>query len=273
MNYNKGFTLIELSMSLIIITLLVGLATTAISVIQSAEDRKVIADYNFYKTAINNFKLQYNQFPGDFTGASSYWSGSSICPSSNCNGNGNGIIEYVGANLTNDESLRAWQHLVFAGFVSANHTGLKTSDFSSLSNPKYYNGTRSTSNLNIIGLNVPPSQIVSAGWAFYQYKAYSNNVINSLIFGAAKSGSLNDGPAITTRSAFSIDTKIDDGSARTGNVLGLYSDDSAGNYGTGASGSNVCVLNSSTTNNISANGYYYVNTDNGQPSCALQFMF
>lgn len=249
MNNKRAFTLIELSMSLVIISMLIALIATGSSLISTAENRKIIADFNNYKVAINNFKSQYGQLPGDFSNAAYYWLTN--------NGNGNGIIDYT-PDLNNDESLAAWQHLSLAGYISGN-----------------YSGVRATTGLNTIGTNVPSSQIIAAGWAFYSIQAYSTNSINSLIFGAANLNSINDQPAITTKAAFDIDNKIDDGSARTGLVLGLYSDDPANGYGTGAT--NACVQNTTATdataNNIASNGYYYVNIDNGQARCALQFIF
>ncbi|MFN7038427.1 MAG: hypothetical protein ACK4OM_02510 [Alphaproteobacteria bacterium] len=258
----RAFTILELSISLIIITLLIVIMTTAVSLISSAENRKVISEYNMFQTAIINFKLQYNQLPGDMINASSYFSSSGCTGTAGtagtCNGNANGIIEYSGST-TSDESLRAWQHLTLSGFLGNTYTG-----------------TRSSANVNTIGTNVPNSYIKQAGWAFQNIECYTNNIINSLIFGAYNSSSLNDFPVLTTRDAYFIDSKIDDGSARTGNIHGLYSDDSLGNYCTAASSVNIlaCVQNNSnTTTDVAKSGYYYINKEDGKLRCALQFLF
>ncbi|RYE13611.1 MAG: prepilin-type N-terminal cleavage/methylation domain-containing protein [Rickettsiales bacterium] len=248
----QAFTLIELSISLIIITMLISVIVTGSSIIQNAKNRQVISEYNFYRAAISNFRLQYNQFPGDFSDAYNYWPND--CSNTNCNGNGNGIIEYNGNN-NDDESLRAWQHLALSEFISGS-----------------YPGTRTVTNQNEVGNNIPSSKILSTGWSFYNKRCYTNDNINTLIFGAFRSGSINDSAAITTRDAYDIDKKMDDASARTGSIIGLYSDDALGKYCTGSTlSNNACVQDSSQ--NSTKSGYYYVNVNNGRNSCALQFLF
>lgn len=68
-----GFTLIELSIVLIIIGLIVGGVLVGQDLIKAAELRKVISEVETIKTAINTFKVKYNALPGDFSEATSYW--------------------------------------------------------------------------------------------------------------------------------------------------------------------------------------------------------
>jgi len=70
--HNSAFTLIELSIVLIIISLIVGGIIGGKSLIHSAEIQSISRDINKNLAAINSFNLQYDALPGDFNEATSY---------------------------------------------------------------------------------------------------------------------------------------------------------------------------------------------------------
>ena len=80
----NGFTLLELSIVMVIIGLIIGGITVGQDLIRSAELNSVVTDINKYKTAINTFNLKYNAMPGDMSNATSYWgdqaTGTNACP-------------------------------------------------------------------------------------------------------------------------------------------------------------------------------------------------
>jgi prepilin-type N-terminal cleavage/methylation domain-containing protein len=204
--YNKsslksGFTLIELSIVLVIIGLLVGGVVTGSSLIHQSSLKSVINEFNTINTAINSFKLQYNFLPGDFPNAGSFWSGSSNCANSasptGCNGDGNGQVYFVSTSGT--ESYRAFQHMNLAGILDGSFPGDNT--FSSLYPSKYkrgyydirYGGTSSSGpigNQIELGNWSIPGRIAAAGLA-QPYDAYN------------------------------IDSKMDDGLPNTGKLIGF----------------------------------------------------
>lgn len=81
-----GFTLIELSMVLVIIALIVGGVLAGRELIEAAELRKVISKTEQYVLALNTFKNKYNCVAGDCANATAMLGASS-------NGNGNGKID------------------------------------------------------------------------------------------------------------------------------------------------------------------------------------
>ena len=67
-NEKSGFTLIELSIVLLIISLLVGSFVGAASLISASRAATIVSEFSYYKNAINMFKEKYGQLPGDLTG-------------------------------------------------------------------------------------------------------------------------------------------------------------------------------------------------------------
>jgi prepilin-type N-terminal cleavage/methylation domain-containing protein len=231
----KGFTLIEMSIVLVIIGLIVGGVLVGQELIRSATLKTVITDEQKYVTAVNTFRTKYNELPGDMVDATTYWgTDPNGCPqnvsytapqTTTCNGNGNGLIEDAqipGISLTMFEDFRAWQQLSDAGLVAGSFTG--TSGPSELSD-------------TVPGLNVPSSKIANAGFEWTVFASGSgipatfwNAQYSSqyLLFGSSvnsgggydSGGNILDHGVLSPTDAQAIDLKIDDGLPFSGNVLG-----------------------------------------------------
>lgn len=83
---NGGFSLVELSIVLVILGLLTGGILSGQSLIHAAKLRKTMGVAEQYRVAIFSFSDRYMALPGDMTNASRFWNNAT-------NGNGNGRIE------------------------------------------------------------------------------------------------------------------------------------------------------------------------------------
>lgn len=93
---DSGFTLVELSIVLIVIALLAATITVGKSLIQTAKIRSLISQMREIEIATNTFIENYGALPGDFADAQKVW-GSSACPiaSPQCPGNGDGQVGFI----------------------------------------------------------------------------------------------------------------------------------------------------------------------------------
>ena len=132
--YQSGFTLIEISIGLVIIGLLIAGIVTGRSMIEAAETRMVISEVTKIETQINTFKTKFNHLPGDMPNAESFWGSDSNCPNTGanyvlkvatCNGNADGKI---GTSVVDYEVYRAWQHIANAGLIDGQFSGVRGGD-------------------------------------------------------------------------------------------------------------------------------------------------
>jgi prepilin-type N-terminal cleavage/methylation domain-containing protein len=107
----KGFTLVEIAIVLVIIGLLLGGILKGQEMITQAKIKNVIADFSGISAAYHGYQDRYRTTPGDDAGALR-WTGATA-------GGGNGAITglYNSATAT-DESRLWWDHLRRAGFVA-----------------------------------------------------------------------------------------------------------------------------------------------------------
>ena len=129
-----GFSLLELSIVLVIIGLIAGGIVAGSSMIRAAELRAVISEETQFKIAIHTFREKYSGLPGDLDNATRFWGAepAANCPgdettpsttSATCDGNGDGFISWGNISGFGGESHRFWQHLANAGLIAGNFTG------------------------------------------------------------------------------------------------------------------------------------------------------
>lgn len=114
----RGFTLIEIAITLAIAGLLVGGMLKGQEMIASARVRSLVSDMDGVKAAYLGFRDRYRALPGDYGQASMNIPG----VAATANGNHNGLITASGvAGAMIDEHIAAWEHLSKAGFINASY--------------------------------------------------------------------------------------------------------------------------------------------------------
>ena len=114
----KGFTLVEIAIVLVIIGLLLGGILKGQEMITQAKIKNVMADFSGISAAYHGYQDRYRRLPGDdnqAAGAAGRWTD---LVAATDNGDGNGVV--AGAyNGTGDiESRNFWLHLRRSGFVA-----------------------------------------------------------------------------------------------------------------------------------------------------------
>ena len=250
----SAFSLIELSIVLIIIGLLIAGITGGASLIKSSELRSIMGEARGYAVAVNSFFTQYDQYPGDAS--------TNVGSSSSNVGDRDNKIEFVNdAGTAMAEGVDAWYDLKDIGAIDL-----------ALTAPSSWTAPPSL----VPVTHIPGSKIKGAGWVFdYNISSLQNVVVLTGPTAAyvAPSGSntasttstlvnglnlLPVGEAFAARNAsteilsapdsLSIDSKIDDGKPASGNVQSVnqLSDatecSTATAYLVAAGAKKVCVL-------------------------------
>lgn len=205
-----GFTLVELSIVLVIIGLLLGGVLIGKEMIRQAQVRSVITEVQGYQAATRMFQDKYNCLPGDCTNATTFWTGV-------INGNGDGVLGFAAGSNLPGEIFGAWQQMALAGLIKGSYTGL--------------NGPSATGYFSVIGTNVPSSRLTGGGFSWFSGGTYSGNWQyydgyygnNVLFFGGKGAYNITEDPLLMSGEAYSIDKKIDDGIPGTGEVRTYHS--------------------------------------------------
>lgn len=227
-NASGAFSLVELSIVLVIIGLLAGGVLSGRSLIRASELRAATADLSRYHAAVRTFQEKYFQLPGDITNATAFWGvlagdgtgNDAACQNAEatglptCNGNGDGFIAYNSVEY--GERFRAWQHLANAGLIEGRYTG------------------KTTGTINLweykAGANVPGGRISNAAFYIEANQVVTTNTATQLTFVGTPAGNRIQittaqgfaGSAeriMTPQEAWNIDTKIDDGRPGLGKIF------------------------------------------------------
>lgn len=116
----RGFTLVELAIVLVIAGLLFGAFLKGQELVLSARVKNLVSQQDGFRVAVFAFQDRFGAPPGDYANASMHLTCRTIC----LNGNGNGRIESDAAPANGSEmreDLLAWTHLSAAGFLAGEY--------------------------------------------------------------------------------------------------------------------------------------------------------
>ena len=266
----RGFTLIELSIVLVIIGLIVGGVLVGQNLIAAAAVRATISQIEKYNTAVRTFQGKYGALPGDLNSATATQFGFTARGLYAGEGDGNGVIEGISANAASSNwgaSLGGGEVAMFwVDLTSANGLNVNLVDGSfSAALPIGLAGPVTPTSAPDLDAFFPSAKL---GGGNYIY-VYSKNGINYYGLSALTmvSGGTNTSSAtIPVNAAYSIDQKIDDGLPESGNVTAQFVDNYTQYYDNSTEGPMVNPFGGTT-----GSCYDNRNAMNGTPQYSLEW--
>lgn len=215
-----AFSLVELSIVLVILGLLTGGILAGQALIRGAELRAITSEYSRYATATYGFRDKYFALPGDMPNAQAIWGVAHATPatckttastdSKTCNGDGDGLIDPNPAG--SNEAFRFWQHLANAGLIEGKYDGIAhgSTVFSSTTD------------------NVPQSRFPQGMWYIRAQDSsdgeapaskYTINYGNAFLYGGYSVDAAPRSSLLKPEELWNIDLKLDDGRPAYGKVI------------------------------------------------------
>lgn len=260
----QGFTLVELSIVIIIIGFLIAGIAAGTSLIKQAELNSIVTDFQGYQTSYNNFLGRYTKAPGDFDAAGTIWTACTTTPA-DCNGNANGVVDLGGAGAVANEGVLAWKQLSLANMIS-----------SGMQDPV----TTNTDGVLKLGTSVPLSKVGGAGYMMFYGNdgaatpagltnipasgLWNDNKTNVVFIGKPGTGLFLDVGAIKAEDAFNIDKKLDDGAVSSSVFSGANTGFVRTVEGVGAT-ANDCL----TAGNAANAANYSIGTGTATAACIV----
>lgn len=206
----SAFSLVELTIAILIIGLLIGGTLVGKDLIRSAKIKSAVSQIEEYQTALLGFQLRYRGFPGDINNITSQLSTSKWPALANGDGdnwledsNGKKFGDSGATILHTGEIAQFWYHLTASGLI---------------------NDTFSVG--STLGNNFPLSALGRGGiGAFAIYDSGTGSTHNYFHIGLTTSpnpgtdDTLRSVPSLSPKDAWAIDTKMDDGNPTTGETL------------------------------------------------------
>lgn len=207
--YKKGFTLVELAIVLIIISLLIGGILVAQSMIDTSRITKQIEQIGQFDAAVSNFITTHNSIPGD--------SAAMGCTGSYCgNGRIDDGIDWQQSEYFTSEVANFWVQLQRSGFTQDGATFTATipaSGFTVKGSSRNSPQAAIDSKTGVIAGYTWMWGSTSSSASVYQFADYGTLVSSGNYIQDYSAYS------ITPAQALAIDKKIDNGVANTGNNM------------------------------------------------------
>jgi prepilin-type N-terminal cleavage/methylation domain-containing protein len=218
----SGFTLIELSVVIIIIGLIIGGVLVGKDLIRAAEIRSTISQMESYNSAVRTFQTKYNGIPGDLKYTDAAASGLYRITNAYVGypgyGDGDGLIRNGDGTPNPNTNMRLygepfifWRHLSEANLINGNYgAGLNTA------------AEATATGVDAVNAYLPPSKLTGSTIAVGSPLDGKNYFLLTKIGSMTGVGSfgLATNP-LTASEAYSFDSKIDDGMPATGVIVAV----------------------------------------------------
>lgn len=230
--HQRGFTLIEMSIVLVIIGLIIGGILKGQELIESSRQKNLISQIDHLKSSTTTFVDRFKGLPGDFSRLALLPQGGSLGATS---GNDNGIIgaaqsTVAGLATLQASGLIASENLQYFNQLLAADLGAAGSVVGAAAAITCFSGLCANPS------PLPPGAFPSSGLTL-NYGAHPGGtnailaaavpktanwlVLSRFVTGAALAGGATDAVLSSSR-AFQIDNKYDDGGAGTGNIRSSF---------------------------------------------------
>jgi prepilin-type N-terminal cleavage/methylation domain-containing protein len=192
----SGFTLVEIAIVLVIIGLLLGGVLKGQELINSAKVKNMANDFRNISTFVYAYQDKFRAMPGDDPAADKHVDGGTVATTPAAAAHGDTRINGAWNSTTvTDESFLFWQHVRLAGLVTGNTSTAVVADFV----PRNAEGGR---------LGVTSDPVVTGAGANFPGSFFVCSVMQG-------------------RFARQLDSTIDDGNTKTGNLRVIDQDEKA----------------------------------------------
>ena len=204
----QGFTLVEISIVMIIIGLLIGGTFSGMKLIENMQVNKTVQDLKAIESAALTFKDTYGRLPGDIVNPAARLPNCTVAPCAT-GGNGDRRLDVSlvtdAAIVATNERFTFWSHLQAADLVSL--------------------GVKNTTDINFgegqpeasIGGGIRVTNLDGAmGFCGTQFQG------GHITITGIASSALNVGDAVSCSNIESVDRKMDDGLVSGGNLMGQW---------------------------------------------------
>lgn len=269
----QAFTLIELSIVLVIIGLIVGGVLVGRDLISSSAIKAQVSQLQQYDAAVNTFRDKFGGIPGDLSAQLAAQFGFVTRAGSAGRGDGDGLIaglNYLGSTVynwtQNAEAMFFWEDLSTAKLIKGAFSTATDADVGTVtSNFGLYYPEAKIGNGNYVYVYSGVPGCVAC-WQNPSTNYYGISIPASISVG----GNLVSNLGMTVAQSHHIDTKMDDGLPVNGRIIAQYS---AGGGQAIKNATNAGSDTATTCYNTGSNEYS-ITTNNGTGvNCALSFQF
>lgn len=226
----QGFTLIELSIVLVIIGLIVGGVLAGQALIKSAERNALLSQIEQFKVATTSFKDKYSALPGDMLPSKAarlgFFTFTGVSAGGEGFGNNNYLLDIYSAEVFCGQECGAfWRHLSDAGLLSTSYgQSLEDDTGAGAGVPTGQTGGTPLTNSLYMPKTKGSFGYIGVGSIYYTYLYTVPGINTNTNFyyiqtpSNAARNSFNE-PSLSAVEAYIIDLKSDDGKPNTGRFM------------------------------------------------------